>query len=552
MSADREAPAARVATAPEGPAESTVTSSPSSSRSWLTSRTGWTGRTGRTPWGAILAAVAAMITLLCWALSSPPGSSPDDTFHMNSIWCGQGLSEDHCQGEPGDTVTRIVPHQVTTPQCFTGNGGASAGCRATDYDDSMTPDASTEIGNWRGGGYPPVYYGFMNLFIQDTLDESITMMRSVNSALVVLLVGGLAWLLPRRLRFLAPVTFVITAVPLALFMFTSVNPSGWATLSAGVLWLAVYGAYEAVGWRQPAVLGVALVAAVMGSGARADAALFSVLGVGLALGLRLPVLRQQWKVTLAGLGILAVSALFFFTSGHAGVTTEGFPGTGTPAFDGWTLFLANAIQVPYLWTSALGAGPMASLGWFDTPVPWAVGVASLGTFAALVFTGWISMWWQKLVALVIMVVALVGYPLILLQESGLYIGGGVQPRYLLPMMLMFAGMSLLPLAGHRITLSRFQVVALTVGLSVAQSVSLYLNLWRYIRGITSPIAPLANYDWWWESLFLTPFAVWVIGSVAFAGVTGYVLALMARTDDDPGPMGLTTTAPRETTSPAGP
>ena len=102
-----------------------------------------------------------------------------------------------------------------------------------------------------------------------------------------LLVGGLAWLLPRRLRFLAPVTFVITAVPLALFMFTSVNPSGWATLSAGVLWLAVYGAYEAVGWRQPAVLGVALVAAVMGSGARADAALFSVLGVGLALGLRL-------------------------------------------------------------------------------------------------------------------------------------------------------------------------------------------------------------------------------------------------------------------------
>ena len=552
MSADREAPAARVATAPEGPAESTVTSSPSRSRNWLTSRTGWTGRTGRTPWGAILAAVAAMITLLCWALSSPPGSSPDDTFHMNSIWCGQGLSEDHCQGEPGDTVTRIVPHQVTTPQCFTGNGGASAGCRADDYDDSMTPDASTEIGNWRGGGYPPVYYGFMNLFIQDTLDESITMMRTVNSALVVLLVGGLAWLLPRRLRFLAPVTFVITAVPLALFMFTSVNPSGWATLSAGVLWLAVYGAYEAVGWRQPAVLGVALVAAVMGSGARADAALFSVLGVGLALGLRLPVLRQQWKVTLAGLGILAVSALFFLTSGHAGVATEGFPGTGTPAFDGWTLFLANAIQVPYLWTSALGAGPMASLGWFDTPVPWAVGVASLGTFAALVFTGWISMWWQK-----------ARRP----RHHGrrprrlpAHPAAGVGPVH------RGRGAAALP-AADDVDVRRDEPAAPRRAPDHAEPVpgrgphggplrrpvvSLYLNLWRYIRGITSPIAPLANYDWWWESLFLTPFAVWVIGSVAFAGVTGYVLALMARTDDDPGPMGLTTTAPRETTSPAGP
>ena len=246
-----------------------------------------------------------------------------------------------------------------------------------------------------------------------------------------------------------------------------------------------------------------------------------------------------------------MSVVLFFTSAHAGGDERGFPGTGTPAPDSSTLLLSNAMQVPYLWMSALGAGPMSSLGWFDTPVPWAVGVASLGAFAALVFTGWISMWWQKLVALVIMVVALVGYPLILLQESGLYIGGGVQPRYLLPMMLMFAGMSLLPLAGHRITLSRFQVVALTVGLSVAQSVSLYLNLWRYIRGITTPIAPLANYDWWWESLFLTPFAVWVIGSLAFAGVTGYVLALMARTDDDPEqPMDVNMTAPTETTSPA--
>src|SRR6478752_5205823 len=105
-------------------------------------------REERTPWGAFLAAVAAAVTLLCWALSSPPGSSPDETFHLNSIWCGQGLSEGQCQGEPGDDLTRIVPHQVATPQCFTSNGAASAGCRADDYDDPMTPDLSAELGNW--------------------------------------------------------------------------------------------------------------------------------------------------------------------------------------------------------------------------------------------------------------------------------------------------------------------------------------------------------------------------------------------------------------------
>ena len=143
---------------------------------------------------------------------------------------------------------------MTTPQCFTGNSAESAGCRADDYDDQLAPDAGTEIGNWSDRGYPPVYYGVMSAFVQNTLDESVTVMRTVNAMLVVLLVGGLAWLLPQRLRFLAPVTFVITAVPLALFMYASVNPTGWATLSAGLLWLAVYAAYEVTGWRQSALL----------------------------------------------------------------------------------------------------------------------------------------------------------------------------------------------------------------------------------------------------------------------------------------------------------
>jgi hypothetical protein len=488
-------------------------------------------RPSRSTWGAALAGLAAAITLVCWGLSSPPGSSPDDTFHMNSIWCAQGIQEGRCQAVPGNPDVRIVPHQVGTPQCFTGNGGFSAGCRVGDYDDQLVPDFKAKIGNWQGG-YPPVYYAVMSLFVQNTLDESITVMRIVNSLLVVLLVGALAWLLPGRLRILAPVTFVVTAVPMSMFLYSSINPSGWAILSAGVLWLAIYGAYEATGWRQPALLGLALLAAVMGSGARSDAGLFSVLGVALALGLRLAVLRKQWKVTLAALGILAVSAAFYLTSGQASVATAGFPGYEPAPYDGWTLLLSNLMQIPYLWTSALGAGPMSYLGWFDTPMPWLVGVGSALACAALMFTGWASMWWQKAVALVVMLAALIGYPLILLQKSHIYIGNGVQPRYLLPMLLMFTGMSLLPTVGRRLSLTRFQVVALTVLLSVAQSLALYMNLWRYIKGITTPIAWLDSYDWWWESLFLSPTAVWVIGSMTFAGATGYVLSRLVRTEAD--------------------
>src|SRR4051794_22614071 len=211
MAADGDARTAHVAAAPTGavsPTPASIQSVGSRSNSDLSQRT------SRSPWAALLAGIAAVVTLLCWAASSPPGSSPDEFFHLNSIWCAQGAAEGRCKSVPDNSVTRIVPHQVATPQCFTGNGAQSAGCRVDDYDDQLMPDTRSDIGNWRGG-YPPVYYAVMSLFVQDTLDESVTVMRIVNATLVVLLVGGLAWLLPRRLRVVAPVTFVITAVPLA-------------------------------------------------------------------------------------------------------------------------------------------------------------------------------------------------------------------------------------------------------------------------------------------------------------------------------------------------
>ena len=73
------------------------------------------------------------------------------------------------------------------------------------------------------------------------------------------------------------------------------------------------------------------------------------------------------------------------------------------------------------------------------------------------------------------------------------------------------------------TLNRTQAVVLAVLLSIAQSISLYMNLWRYVRGITAQMQSIGHYTWWWDGIFLTPMATWLVGSCAFAITTTWLL-----------------------------
>ena len=164
--------------------------------------------------------------------------------------------------------------------------------------------------------------------------------------------------------------------------------------------------------------------------------------------------------------------------------------------------MANALQVPFLWTSTLGVGPMATLGWLDTPVPTLVGVGSLLPCCVILLQGWGWMWWQKAVAIAVTLGALTAYPLILGQESHVLVGYPIQPRYLLPLLVMLAGISLLPAADERLRFTRGQVVVLVTALSAAQSIALYYNIWRYTKGLQRPFEPLGGDGWWWTWPFL--------------------------------------------------
>ena len=69
-----------------------------------------------------LAAISAFVALSVWAFASPPGSAPDDDFHLPAIWCSHGAVEGICDPEVagdgyGKTPTPLSPSAI----CFAFN-----------------------------------------------------------------------------------------------------------------------------------------------------------------------------------------------------------------------------------------------------------------------------------------------------------------------------------------------------------------------------------------------------------------------------------------------
>lgn len=486
-------------------------------------------RAGRT-WvaGASLAAVA-FVTLFSWALSSPVGSSPDDDFHLASIWCGWGDDANLCQ-PADDPHVKIIPHAVALSSCFAFDATQSGECKK----DLIGHEADTAATGWGNfvDLYPPVYYAAMRTFVSDDVNSSIVRIRTANAAVAVLMVGAVALLVPFSLRRTMLWAFLITSIPLGVFILGSNNPSAWAILSAGTLWVALYAMFDAHGRRRIALGVASAVAALMGSGARADACLYSSLAVCAVLALRWGTLRRHRGPVAVGAGIVAMSAWFFLTSGQGQAASQGLPtppGVG-PDVTMPQLTVHNLLDLPTLLFGPFGSG---SLGWLDTAMPPVVFYCSMLAAAIVLFWGWSSMDGRKLLALAGVSVCLVVFPLLVLGQNRHTVGMAVQPRYLLPLIVLLAGLSLLTVDRTLRPLNALQRGAIAAALIVGHSVALHTNLRRYITGNDqSGINLNADSQWWWDTS-IQPMTVWIAGSLAFAVAALLVLGMRDTSSSGP-------------------
>jgi hypothetical protein len=367
------------------------------------------------------------------------------------------------------------------------------------------------------GLYPPLFYGTMSLFASDDVQVSVLLIRVFNSALAVGVLTAVFFALPRRLRPALVISAIGAAVPLGMFVIASTNPSAWAYISAATVWISLYGAAVTHGGRRWVLAGLAVLGAILGAGSRADAAAYALLAVLVAA-----VLGARWGRALvapaaAAIAIGVASAALYLSASQSGAVVTGLSPDNPPlSID---QHINNFLSIPTFVTGALGGW---GLGWLDTYMPTIVSALSFAVACGAVFIGVRSLSVRRGIAFVIMAAAVYFVPFVLLAQSNAIIGEQVQPRYILPLIVLFLGVASAAADTERMWRGA-RIALASTALTVAYVVALHANIRRYTTGVDDFAVSLgARAEWWWAGI-VSPSIVWAFGAAAFAAA----LALLA-------------------------
>jgi len=449
-----------------------------------------------------LAALAFLASLLSWGLSSPLGSSPDDDYHMASIWCGQGFREGVCEqgAEPKGVV---VPAAVfATSICYAFDSEKSGVCAAT-LDMKETGHSNSNK------GYPPIFYWVMSQFVGPDIYASVVAMRSFNAVLLVgLLVLTILWAAP-RLRYVPILAVALTIMPLGIFLAASVNPSSWAFASV-VVFIPAFASFLVETSRERLLKTGLLVATsvIVGAGARADVAAYLVIATVVTWISVGGVTRWKLKGLVAA-AISATSIAFYLNSQQNQFLTK----TAEGSQDVLGNLASNIVNLPLLLTGVFGTW---GLGWLDTEMPSSVWFLALASFVGVTFVAANSLSKYRAVASGLVAAALIVLPLYILTRQNIPVGVDVQPRYLLPLVAILVAMLVFPdRNGIPFSMSKFGWFFIGGSLVVTNAIALHINIRRYVTGTDVQGVNLdEGAEWWWEGALLTPNGVWLAGSVS--------------------------------------
>jgi hypothetical protein len=276
----------------------------------------------------------------------------------------------------------------------------------------------------------------------------------------------------------------------------------------------------------------------MAAGSRGDSAIYLILAIAAVIFLAFRREKTFYLDSILPLALVIVAVVFFLSArqtlsgieGFSGV--EGFSGgsgqansvnpstTATDTVNPLGLLFSNLANVQSLWAGVLGSW---GLGWFDTPMPAIVAMGSLASFVGIVFVslGWLT--WRKGLVMAGIGVVLWVLPVYVLTKGLDPVGVEVQPRYLLPIIVMLAGVAMLSARGRPVRVTRVQWILVASALTLAQALALYFTMRRFVNGGAPGGFYLdSNIKWWWDIPF-SPMLVLALGSLAYGGLVFIVL-----------------------------
>ena len=92
-----------------------------------------------------------------------------------------------------------------------------------------------------GPSHRSIYYKFMRLFASTDPNQSVLIMRLINSSIASLLLFGLLKFTAGSTRIAAISALTFTLIPVAIVRIPSINPQSWATLGVMTSWAFLHG-----------------------------------------------------------------------------------------------------------------------------------------------------------------------------------------------------------------------------------------------------------------------------------------------------------------------
>lgn len=468
-----------------------------------------TGFDHRSKIALILALLAMLVTGFGWAISTPVGSSPDDDYHLGSIWCPNPI-DDNCETAEGQQGTLISVPEAASGEvmtCYAFNAGKSAACGMGKDDDRYTYSFRYDDGSYPGG-----YYRFHHLLVGHDVEGSVIRMRMANVLIAVTLIGTIAALSRSTTRRAMMLAVSAAWFPMGVYFIASNNPTSWAILGLFAYTAAAFSATQSRGWRRWALFVASIVAALICLATRYDSSFYLfVVALALTFAIRWDV-RSRWP-ELALIWAFAVYGVYAMlgTGNQAAIPTNG--GEAGAEFSIPHLVWGIASAPRYL---AGFYGAFWTPGWVDVPTyehaPYAYSLVAAGAVLMVALKrGSVRKWLSALVVLG----AIIGLPAVF-RASGVFPDlFSYQARYILPLYGVLLFLLLAQDLGRGPLFCRAQQVAVIALVGVAHSLTLYMTLLRYTRGAADgqPRTLLSGIEWWWD-IPISPAVVWTLTTVA--------------------------------------
>ena len=474
-----------------------------------------------------------VVTFGSWALSSAVGSAPDDDYHLTSIWCSS-FAGDVCEVDPNGEGVYIPEALREAIYCYYHNPEQSAGCQPFLDGTDPRPDVAFAHNNPHRNLYPDPYYQVQHLFKSENIEATALSIRFVNLSLFLVVGFALFFALPVRLRSAWIWMWALGLVPMGMFIIPSSNPSSWALTAVAAGWMSLLGYLESKGPRAWVLGSLYLAMAVIAVSARVDAVLY--LGLASLIAVWQSDTRGTELLKKTWIGLVGVVFVVFQLIRNPANLERVVEGIGqrsdrideplpwvqsgqavAEGFD-WSLFWNNALEIPGLWLGVFGGFPWGTLGWLDTAIPQSVVFLVMLPLLGVLFLALREADPKKLIALAISVFAVWALPMYLLQLGGFRVGEEVQPRYLIPLMMVLLGTLVLNKSGLPVITDTRRVWFIVISLSVANSIALHTNIRRYTTGTRVQGFNLDSpREWWWPFFpdFFGPNFLWLVGTLAF-------------------------------------